>query len=262
MTLRCRPLETMVVVPPSSGLPADLAEYQNLAGGGPHIVSVVPDRSEADARLADGSLDVVVGRPDNPSADFEEGEQSVFEVVINVVDPIQVNYAGFLANNLTNAVNREIIRQAAELGEGMVADAGIGTGETPLSVIAAPTRAELRNVAPVTPGWWPSTGLPSWRSSCSTSRSPSWHSHSSASERPGSWTCTGWPQSMRGRSDDPDVAVRHASPDRRGDAAVRLARHASRHGSRVAPRAVLRRLLDERTTGREGSPSPGRDRAP
>jgi ABC-2 type transport system permease protein len=147
-----RPLATVVVVPPSSGLPTDLEQYQELAGGGMHIVAVVPDRGEADAMLADGRLDVVVVAPDDPAATFEEGRQSVFDVVINVVDPIQVNYAGFLADNLTSAVNREIIRQAAEQGEGMVADAGIDTGGTPLSVVAEPVRSELRNIAPVTPG--------------------------------------------------------------------------------------------------------------
>ena len=72
---------------------------------------------------------------------------------INAVDPIQVNYAGFLSDLLAGEVNREILRQAAEQGEGVAAEAGlIETGETPLSVVAEPTRAELRNIAPVAPG--------------------------------------------------------------------------------------------------------------
>ena len=148
-----RPLETLVVIPPTSQLPTDPAKYQELAGGGMHIVGVVPDRAEADARLASGELDAAVIAPDDPETTFKEGKQSVFEVVVNVVDPIQANYAGFLANNLSAAVNREIIRQAAEEGQGVVADAGvIDTGNTPLGVVAEPTRAEVRNIAPVTPG--------------------------------------------------------------------------------------------------------------
>lgn len=147
-----RPLETMVVVPPSSELPTDVAKYQQLAGGGLHVVAVVPVRDGADAKLAEGSLDVVVVAPDDPGATFRQGEQSVFEVVINVVDPIQANYAGFLASNLSSAVNREIVRQAAEQGKGMVADAGVQAGDTPLDVVAEPTRSELRNIAPVRPG--------------------------------------------------------------------------------------------------------------
>jgi ABC-2 type transport system permease protein len=148
-----RPLETVIVVPPSSGLPTDAQRYQDLAGGGLHIQAVIPERGNADAGLAKGTLDILIVAPANPAATFREGKQSVFDVVINVVDPIQANYAGFLANNLSSEVNREILRQAAERGEGIAADAGvIETGKTPLAVVAEPTRAELRNIAAVTPG--------------------------------------------------------------------------------------------------------------
>jgi ABC-2 type transport system permease protein len=148
-----RPLEAMIVIPPESGLPTDAALYQELAGGGMHIVAVVAERGPADAGLAAGALDVAIVAPADPAASFRSGEQSVFEVEINVVDPVQANYAGFLASNLQGAVNREVLRQAAERGEGIAADAGlIETGDTPLAVVAEPTRAEVRNIAPVTPG--------------------------------------------------------------------------------------------------------------
>jgi ABC-2 type transport system permease protein len=147
-----RPLETTIVVPPSSELPTDVAKYQELAGGGLHIREVVPARDGVEEALSAGQLDVVIIAPDDPAATFEAGKQSVFEVLINVVDPIQANYAGFLANNLSAAVNREIIRQAAEQGKGIVADAGVEAGGTPLDVVAEPTRSELRNIAPVPPG--------------------------------------------------------------------------------------------------------------
>ena len=148
-----RPLETVIVIPPSSGLPTDIELYRELGSGGFNIRAITEDRAAADAELRDGILDLVIVAPEDPAATFRSGEQSVFEVVINVVDPIQVNYAGFLANNLAGAVNREILRQAAEEGEGIAAEAGlIETGQTPLSVVAEPTRAELRNIAPVSPG--------------------------------------------------------------------------------------------------------------
>ncbi len=148
-----RPLETVIVVPPSSGLPTDVETYRRLAGGGLHITAVEPDRGAADVGLANGSLDLVVVAPQDPEARFRAGEQSVFEVDINLVDPIQVNYAGFLVDSLSSAVNREVLRQAAEQGRGIAAEAGLlETGNTPLSVIAEPTRAEIRNVAPSTPG--------------------------------------------------------------------------------------------------------------
>ena len=148
-----RPLETVIVIPPSSGLPNDLQLYQDLAGGGLHIQAVIPERGNADAGLGNGTLDILIVAPEDPAAAFRAGQQSIFDVVINVVDPIQANYAGFLANNLSSEVNREILRQAAERGEGIAAEAGvIETGTTPLAVVAEPTRAELRNLAQVTPG--------------------------------------------------------------------------------------------------------------
>ncbi len=50
-----RPLETVIVAPPTSGLPADVETYQELAGGGLHISEVTTDRAAAEARLRAGT---------------------------------------------------------------------------------------------------------------------------------------------------------------------------------------------------------------
>ncbi len=62
--------------------------------------------------------------PDDPEAQFRAGEQSVIEVLIDAVDPVAENYAGFLASGLRRRVNREIIRRAAAEGEGYAIAAG------------------------------------------------------------------------------------------------------------------------------------------
>jgi ABC-2 type transport system permease protein len=148
-----RPLETVVVAPPTSGLPTDAAWYQELAGGGLNIAEVTQDRSAAVARLAGGTADVVVVAPDDPEARFRAGEQSVIEVLVDTVDPVKTNYAGFLASGLASEVNREIIERAATEGQGYAVDAGEpDAGQIPPSVVAAPTRSELINVAPSQPG--------------------------------------------------------------------------------------------------------------
>src|SRR5688500_20032695 len=46
-----KPLETVIVAPPDSGIPTDVATYQELAGGGLHISEVTTDRAAAEARL-------------------------------------------------------------------------------------------------------------------------------------------------------------------------------------------------------------------
>jgi ABC-2 type transport system permease protein len=148
-----RPLETIVVAPPSSGLPADVESYQELAGGGLHIDEVTADRAAAEARLVAGTADVVIVAPEDPESRFRAGEQSPIEVIIDTVDPVAYNYAGFLAAGLASEVNREIIERAAEETQGYAVAAGEpDAAAIPPDVVAAPTRAELRNAAPSEPG--------------------------------------------------------------------------------------------------------------
>jgi ABC-2 type transport system permease protein len=147
-----RPLETAVVIPPSSGLPTDVATYQQLAGGGLHIQSVLPDPTAAQQQLAQGSIDVIVIAPADAQAQFKAGKQSVIQVVVDTVDPIRANYAGFLAGNLASAVNAEIIRQAVIQGQGAAVAAGDpNAAKIPPDVVAAPTRAQVQNAAPSEP---------------------------------------------------------------------------------------------------------------
>lgn len=147
-----RPLETVIVAPASSGLPADVKTYQDLAGGGLHIASVTQDRAAAEAQLRAGAVDVVMVAPDDPEAQFRAGQQSVIEVLIDAVDPVAENYAGFLASGLSSAINREIIRRAAAEGQGYAIAAGEPEAAAiPPEVIAAPTTAEVVNIAPTAP---------------------------------------------------------------------------------------------------------------
>ena len=147
-----RPLETVVVIPPTSGLPINIDHYQELAGGGLHIAGVVGDVAAAEPGLRDGSVDVVVVAPADVEAQFKAGKQAVIEVVVNTIDPLRANYAGFLAANLSNAVNQTIIRQAVEEGQNFaIANGGAAVASIPPEVVAAPTRADVRNIAPTEP---------------------------------------------------------------------------------------------------------------
>ena len=146
-----RPLETVVVIPPTAGLPTDVKTYQDLAGGGLHIQAVSADVAAAQAGLADGSIDVVIVAPPDAEAQFKAGKQSIIGVLVNTVDPLRANYAGFLAANLSNAVNQTIIRRAVEETEGYIAASDPSAPAIPPEVVAAPTKAELKNTAPSEP---------------------------------------------------------------------------------------------------------------
>src|SRR6187399_2596938 len=146
-----RPLETVVVIPATAGLPTDVQTYQDLAGGGLHIQAVTEDKSAAEAGLNNGSVDVVVVAPPDAEQQFRAGKQSVIGVLVNTVDPIRANYAGFLASNLANAVNQTIITKAVQETEGYISASDPSAAAIPPEVVAAPTKAELENTPPSEP---------------------------------------------------------------------------------------------------------------
>ncbi len=77
----------------------------------------------------------------------------MIEVLVDTVDPVAVNYAGFLAAGLASEVNRTIIERAASEGQGYAVAAGQpDVAAIPPAVVAAPTRAEVVNEAPSQPG--------------------------------------------------------------------------------------------------------------
>jgi ABC-2 type transport system permease protein len=147
-----RPLQTVLVVPPTSGLPTEVETYREVAGAGIEVIEVVPTIGDHQERLESGELDIIAVAPADAEERFQRGEQSVIEVVIDRSDPVEANYAGFLANEFAAAINREVIRRAAE--EGQMEAIRMGRPDLvriPPEVIASPTRAEVRNVAPAEP---------------------------------------------------------------------------------------------------------------
>jgi ABC-2 type transport system permease protein len=148
-----RPLETVVVVQPDSGLPTDAQAYQDVAGEGLRISSVTADEAGAMDQLRKQLVDVVVVAPIDAQANFEAGKRTPIDVRVNLTDPVEKSYAIFLTRGLEAAVNRQVIEQAVVESKGYAIDAGAGTdvAKIPPDVIAAPTEAELVNVAQSSP---------------------------------------------------------------------------------------------------------------
>ncbi|MFL5679728.1 MAG: ABC transporter permease [Chloroflexota bacterium] len=153
-----RPLDTIIVVPPGSGLPTDLATYQNVATG-MNVIEIAPDSASALQRLKDRKIDTVIVAPPDLEAKFRSGNQSVIQVHINVVDPVQQAYAGVLAARMASEVNARIIERAAGEGQQYAINNGDpNAAQIQPEVIAAPTRAELDNDAPIQPAVIPFYG--------------------------------------------------------------------------------------------------------
>jgi len=148
-----RPLATVLVVPASANLPRDPNFYQQLVGESVRIVEITEDENSARARLQRQEIDLLVIAPPDVQQKFMNGEQSAIGIEYNELDPVRDNYARFIAYRQTQELNRAIIEQAVSQGEQYVLQT---TGNQPPiaispQVIAAPTRAELRNLAPISP---------------------------------------------------------------------------------------------------------------
>lgn len=155
-----RPLNAEVVIPASSGLPRDASVYQRYEGGGLHLVGLTDDETAATAALANRQLDHVVIAPADLGDNFQAGKQSTIRVEYNIVDPIAASYAGFVAQQLSSEVNRQIIQEAASKGQQYALQQGAGGEVTriPPDVIAAPTKTETVNLAPTEPAVIPYFG--------------------------------------------------------------------------------------------------------
>lgn len=147
-----RPLSTVVVVPPDSGLPTDIAAYESVDAPGFAIVAVTGDRAAAEALLREREVDLVVVAPADVATAFTEGRQSEIAVEYNLVDPVQAAYTDFLAERLEAEVNSTIIQRAAEEGQAYALQAGeAAAAQIPPDVIASPTEATSVNLAPTKP---------------------------------------------------------------------------------------------------------------
>ena len=148
-----RPLNTVVVIPEGSGLPTDVGAYSDISGSGLEVTEVTTDEAGATQRLRDGAVDVVLVAPANVEEQFRAGKQSTIQVQVNVIDPVDANYATFLARALEREVNRVIVERIAEEGQTYALSQGAAeAGAIPPSVVAAPTKAEIVNIAPSQPG--------------------------------------------------------------------------------------------------------------
>ncbi len=141
-----QPFDTDIVIPKGVSLPTDPAKYQQLGQGRIRVVAVGSDAAAARDRLARKAIDLVVEVPENAVEELRAGHQTTINVAWNEVDPVYDQLAQLAVGTLVSALNAEIIRQVAAEGIS-VAGAAAPVKISP-EVIAAPTKAEMKNVAP------------------------------------------------------------------------------------------------------------------
>jgi len=148
-----RPLNTVLVLPSDSNLPQDPNFYQQYLGDSVSLVQITPDVNAARQELARQQVDLLVIAPDNVEQTFLSGQQSVIGIEYNELDPVRDNYARFVAYRQVQELNRAIIQQAVSSGLQYVVQTTGGQPpvQVPPDVIAAPTRADPKNLAPISP---------------------------------------------------------------------------------------------------------------
>lgn len=147
-----RDLQTVVVLPANTTLPTDPRQYDTLGAAGIRVADVTADRAAAERRLQRQEIDLVVIVPNDAEATLKQGQQAELLVEMNLVDPVQANYASFLSGTIQAGVNREIYRRGAAAGEAYALSVGGQAANIPPDVIASPTVVHVQNIAPVTPG--------------------------------------------------------------------------------------------------------------
>ena len=106
-------------------------------------------RPGAEAALRNQTVDVVVVVPLDVQANFRRGQQSTILVEYNLINPAKADYATVLAQQLSYALNQQLIEGAAAAA-GSALPSGV-VAPIPPNVIAAPILAQPRNLAPTQP---------------------------------------------------------------------------------------------------------------
>jgi ABC-2 type transport system permease protein len=146
-----RALETVIVVPAGSELPADADTYRRMVGAALSIVDVTPDTEGAYARVRRGDVRMVVVLPTDFRARFEHGEQASLIVEWNEMDPVKASIAQATAVGLVQELNRQLLKSALQsLGIDKIS-IGSPAVQIPAEVMASPLRLEAKNMAPAQP---------------------------------------------------------------------------------------------------------------
>ncbi|MEA2622197.1 MAG: type transport system permease protein [Chloroflexota bacterium] len=147
------PVQAVLVLPESLAISRDASYYQGLAGPALQINRVDNDPEQARAELVAQLIDLVVIAPSDAVQALREGRRAELGLEYNEIDPGVDAYLHFLSQTLSAELNKEILTKAAERGETWILQAAGGAAqvEVPPSVIAAPTVAVTRNVAPTQP---------------------------------------------------------------------------------------------------------------
>lgn len=110
-----RTLKTLFVVPEGSPIESLVQQYaEDLGSGRIEYAGITNDAAEADTRLRELDVDLVIVTPGNPFENWENNEQAVFQLYHNEINPLEATYFQVMGQRYAEIVNEEILLAAVE----------------------------------------------------------------------------------------------------------------------------------------------------
>jgi ABC-2 type transport system permease protein len=112
-----RTLRTLFVVADGSPMLPIVEQYATQLGQQISSQGIISDAAEADRRLRDGEVDLVVVVPTDPAGTVRNNEQATFTLYHYEIDPYERAYIEILGRNYTDEINRLVLLTAADQGK-------------------------------------------------------------------------------------------------------------------------------------------------
>ena len=112
-----RPLRTLFVVPDESPMRPMVEDYATRLGEQIDPQGVIADAAEADRRLRQREVDLVVVVPPDPATQIGNNEQATFQLYHYEIDPYEQTYVEILGRNYIEEINRQVLLTAADQGK-------------------------------------------------------------------------------------------------------------------------------------------------
>ncbi len=110
-------LDTLFVVPEGSQISSIIEQYADNLGETINYVGITNSAEEADRRLRQREVDLVVVTPPDPATQIRNNEQSVFTLYHYEIDPFEETYVRVLGEGYADEVNRQVLMAMADQGK-------------------------------------------------------------------------------------------------------------------------------------------------
>lgn len=115
-----KPMRTVFVGPEGSPLLDDVERYADDIGAYVDFRGVSHDAADAERRLADGDIDLVVQFPDDPLGSVLAGEPATITVVHTRLDPVEQTAINFATRLAVDQINGEVLSRVVGSGQGAI----------------------------------------------------------------------------------------------------------------------------------------------